>query len=100
MIKSLSGEELDFANCAIESDSEVVLSIKIDCTTNYKLTAEIVSGIDIYAKFQGDVSFTDIVSGELDLTDFDGEEKTVEIKIAAGTFPIPTFEVIKINVQL
>lgn len=75
----LSNQELD-----VEPGGMVEFPFKAECFAGKRLRASPVPDLTIEGRFAGDVLFADLVSVGLDVSDYDGEVATFEIRITAG----------------
>ena len=74
---------------SIDAGTANIFPVKIECRLNYFLRATAVSDLTVEARVQGTIDWTGIEISPLDLSPYNGNIKTVEIRLtAAGVMQI------------
>lgn len=94
MIYSTDDKQILSASFAIRSEQTAELTIRIDCKDGQTLSSEPVAGLTVEARKVGDISYTDLESGSIDLSPDAGTQADFEILLTADT--ITSFSRVKV----
>jgi hypothetical protein len=84
MIYDLDDNPLSSGELTVESGEVKTLTVNIDCEPSQFLRAETVSDLTVEGKQQGESSYTNLETGGLDLTTWQGARDTFFIRLTAG----------------
>ncbi len=73
---------------SIASGQQKVLPIQVPCQTGFFLRGDVVAGLTVEARKQGDVSWINIETTPIDLSADDGDTVTYELRLTAGTITV------------
>lgn len=91
---------LSSLSMAFESGTDTQFSIKVDCRAGYYLSAsDVPAELTVFARFQGDTVWTNIGSSPLNLTPYDAQRKTIEVKFTAGSVSAVARRQLKLSVS-
>lgn len=101
MIRDLNTNPITNGKISVDSEGETILELLIDCETGYKLTCPAAnSQVGILGRRQGDVTWVDLESDEIDLTPWDGTQQVFQIKTTAGVISAYALTQYKLRVSL
>jgi len=67
---------------------------------DYFLSASgVPSALTVFARFQGDTAWTNIGTTPLDLSIYDGQRKTIELKFTAGSVAAIEHDQLKLSIS-
>jgi hypothetical protein len=100
LIFDASDNEYSREAIILGKNSEKIISIKVVCKANYFLKIdEQLDGATISGRISGIGSYVDLAEFPIDLSEFDGETKTFQIKIKSEN-PVANFTKLPIELKV
>ena len=88
MITDTAGNPVYNFSLSLPVSTSQIFTCKIDCETDYEVSADTITGVAVEAKRAADSSWVDIATTPIDLSTWTGTQQEFQFRITAGASPL------------